>query len=230
MTDMITGTVRRGAVVLAMVVALAGCGGAKVTPIIIHTTPTPSASPVETPTAEASASAAASEAPSASAASSATPAATPTAAATPAAAGSGAGSVCSGTTPEMQSYFADAAAQLSFAVYCAVLPSSWWLSDTQYTAPNGGQMTIIYKNNSGGRITVGEGDFCAGAPLCWTSTSNLGAASFGPLSGTLKLRAAGQYAVYVDAGTTHGYQIIGQGLSQANFVAYAAAMVKVQKA
>jgi len=36
--------------------------------------------------------------------------------------------------------------------------------------------------------------------------------------------------VFVNAGTTHGYRIIGKGMTQAQFVAWAAGMVKVPKA
>jgi len=123
----------------------------------------------------------------------------------------------------------EAAGVLGFDVYCAALPTSWWLQATEYKQPDGGYLTIQYKNNSGGQIDVGEGNFCAGAPDCWTSASDLGAANFGDRAGQLKQLAGGQYAVFVDAGTTHGYRIIGKGMSQSDFVAMAAAMVKVAK-
>lgn len=227
MTEMLIGFTRRGAVIVAIAVALAGCGGAKATPIVKHVTPSPAASVEETPTATPEATAAV-ESPSPEASASDVATASPSPSPTPASTTS-LGSGCTASA-EMQSYFASAASDLSFGVYCAVLPSSWWLQDTQYTAPNGGQMTIIYKNNSGGLINVGEGNFCPGLPDCWTATSDLGAASFGDLSGTLKLRdATPTYAVYVNAGTTHGYQITGKGLSQATFVSFAAAMIKVPK-
>lgn len=224
MTDTTSGYIKRGAVILALAVALAGCGGAKPTPKVIHVTPSPApsvtAAPSDTP--------APTETPAASGSAEASPTASPSPSPSPAPAGTpGTGTVCTGAA-ENPTYFSGAAAELSFDVYCAVLPSTWWLQDTQF---KGAQMTIIYKNNSGGYITVGEGNFCSGAPLCWTSTSDLGAASFGPLSGSLKLRdSTPTYAVYVDAGTTHGYQITGKGMSQATFVAYAAAMTKVPKA
>jgi hypothetical protein len=110
------------------------------------------------------------------------------------------------------------------------LPSSWWLQDTAYQQPNGGLFTISYTNLKGQTLTVGEGNFCAGDSTCWTSISDLGPASFGDLAGTLKLRTTDpQYAVYVGAGTANGYQIIGNGLTQAQFVAIAAGMVKIPK-
>jgi hypothetical protein len=156
----------------------------------------------------------------------ATPAPTDTPAPT-AASGSGV-AACTGTA-EHQAFFKEASSLLSFDAYCAALPSSWWLQNTQYQLPNGGQLTIEYKNAHGGLISVGEGNFCSGAPLCWTSSSDLGAASFGDLSGSLKLRSGSVYAVYVSPGTTHGYQIVGSGVSQADLAAFAAAMVKIPK-
>jgi hypothetical protein len=129
----------------------------------------------------------------------------------------------------MRNLWKEAANNLSFDVYCAVLPSSWWVQNTEWKGTPVTYVTISLKNAKGWTITVGEGNFCSGAPLCWTSTSDLGTALFGDRPGTLKLRAAGEYAVYVDAGTTHGYQIIGTGMSQSDFVAWAAGMVKVAR-
>jgi hypothetical protein len=212
-----------GAMGLVLAATLAGCSASSPTPILIYLTPSPAPSVPATPTPEPTPTAS----PSPEASASASPTASPAPSSTPAA--PTAGSACTGT-PDVQVYFGDAAGDLSFDVYCAVLPSNWWLQDTSYTVPNGGQLTASYKNTSGGLITVGEGNFCAGAPDCWASTSDLGSASFGDLSGSLKIRAAGPvYAVYVDAGTTHGYQITGTGVSQSDFVAYAAAMMRVPR-
>ena len=227
--EMVTRSVRRGAVALAMILAIAGCGGggAKATPIVIVVTPSPTASatatPTEAPTATPTATASQSVAPTPTATSNSTPGP------------GGTVDVCTGDPNDKtndardKAFFTDAAHDLSFDVYCAVLPADWWLDGTDYKVPDGGKLTITYKNPTGGLITVGEGNFCAGAPDCWASSSDLGAGSFGPLAGSLKQRAAGQYAVYVDAGTTHGYQIVGQGMSESSFAAYAAAMHKVAR-
>jgi hypothetical protein len=175
--------------------------------------PTSSATPTDTPAATPTA------------APTATPSATPSA--TPAASGSGGPAAgCTGTA-EDQAFFAEAASVLSFDVYCAALPTSWWLQATEYKESSGGYLTIQYKNLGGGQIDIGEGNFCAGLPDCWASASDLGTASFGDRSGQLKLLAGGQYAVFVDSGTTHGYRMIGKGISQSDFVAMAAAMLKV---
>jgi hypothetical protein len=218
-TGTVTTSVLRCAAVAAIVVALAGCSKAAATQKLAILTPTPrptpTATPAPTPTATSSASA------SASASGSIAPTETPAGTTGPVGA-------CTGTAEHL-AFFAEAAGQLKFDVYCAALSAKWWLTATEYKMPNGGYLTISYKNSSGGLITVGEGNFCAGAPLCWSSASDLGTANFGDKAGSLKQLSGGQYAVFVDPGTTHGYQIVGKGVSQADFVAIAAAMVKVAK-
>jgi hypothetical protein len=114
-----------------------------------------------------------------------------------------------------------------------------------------GYLWAEYKNGHGGHIAIGEGDFCnfQGDPsTCWDSTGAMGSALFGDLTGSLNSRAAVPtwtagnyhsvsatgpvYAIYVNGnGTkTHGYEIVGQGMTQTAFVAIAAAMVVVPKA
>jgi hypothetical protein len=236
-------SVARGAVVLTMAAVFVGCGSSSpdVTPVTPAATPTPSPTlylaPVESPSASSAAVAPESSgSPASSAASSATPAATPTAvaSATPAASGSAdptfsvAAGHCTGTAKH-KAFFDQAAAALSFDVYCGALSSDWWLEGGQFLQSSGGSLTASYQNVKGWTISLGEGNFCPGLPDCWQSTSSLGTASFGSLSGSLKLVSAGTYGVFVDAGTTHGYRIIGKGMTQAQFVSWAAALVKVPK-
>jgi len=225
---------RLGLTILALVVGLAGCQASSPAPQAtrVPATPSPTAAVTAKPSAAPSATATAAGA-SATPGESATPGASPTAAASASPAESAsaapAGSTCTGSADHL-AFFADAASKLSFDAYCASLPSTWWLQATQYQLPGGGQLTISYKNSKGQTLSVGEGNFCSGAPLCWTSVGDLGSASFGNLSGSLKLyNNDPQYAVYVSPGTTHGYQIIGKGMTQAQFVALAAAMVKIPK-
>lgn len=95
-------------------------------------------------------------------------------------------------------------------------------------------MTIAYHNNNKTQtITVGEGDFCAQTAdpaNCWTAASSLGSANFGDMTGTLEQLSGGQFAVFVNANTKTGYQIVGKGMTQSAFVTMAAAMVLIPKA
>ena len=243
MKNEFVGSVARGLVVLTIAVAFVGCGSsnAPALPPAAETptpTETPALAPSEAPSPKAESSAlvggspGSSGSPASTAASSATP--TAAASATPAASGSAdptfsaAAAGCTGTAKH-KAFFDDAAGALSFSVYCGALPSDWWLEIGNYSQPGGGSLTVSYKNSKGWTVSLGEGNFCPGLPDCWKSTSNLGSASFGSLSGSLKLISAGTYGVFVNAGTTHGYQMIGKGMTQAQFVSWAAALVKIPK-
>lgn len=58
----------------------------------------------------------------------------------------------------------------------------------------------------------------------------LGPIPFGALTGELDLaNATPSYVVYVNPGTTHGYTMLGTGMTQTAFISFAAAMRKVPK-
>jgi hypothetical protein len=125
--------------------------------------------------------------------------------------------------------FTKAAKSLTFASYCAVLPSGWYVSSMTWEQPKGvtGKMIVSYTNKKGNTFLVSEGNFCPGC--AWVDISNLGSASFGGLPATLRLRLAGQYSLYVHPGEDVQYQILSKGMTKAAFVAIAAAMVKIPK-
>lgn len=144
-------------------------------------------------------------------------------------ASSGPGSVCTGTQAN-QAFFVEAASKVRFDVYCAVLPSGWYLNSGDYKTASGGQVTVQYKGPGGATLEVAEGAYCTTSPVaCSAHVSSLGNASFGDLTGALVLTGASPvtYAIYVAPGTQHGYAISGTGMGQSKFAAYAAAMVKV---
>jgi hypothetical protein len=222
-TQTLSGHLRRSAVAIGLVLAVVGCAKAAPTKKVVIVTPTPQASPTAEITDEPTLEPTASLSPTPLASATATTATTPTAGES-----SGSGIGCAGTAEHL-AFFAEAAGALTFDVYCAALPSSWWLTATEYKQTAGGYLTISYKNNGGDVITVDEGNFCAGVATCWASSSDLGSASFGDMPGSLVTLAGGQYAVFVGPNTALGYQITGKGMSQASFVAIAAAMVKIPK-
>jgi hypothetical protein len=126
--------------------------------------------------------------------------------------------------------FTKAAKGLKFnvSVYCAVLPSGWYVSSFNWSQPHAvaGSAVFTYKRKTA-VITISEGNFCPGC--AYADISDLGSAWFGGLPGSLKLRAVGQYALYVNPGATVQYQMVGKGMTQAAFVSMAAALVKVPK-
>jgi hypothetical protein len=160
----------------------------------------------------------------------ATATATPTASPTPAASPTSRAAACTGNASN-KAFFAEAAENEPFDVYCAVLPSTWWLEAGQYTLPDGGRVGAYYKNAAGSLVQIAEGAYCTTSPAaCSPHISVIGPASFGGLAGTLEVMAAGPiWAIYVAPGTTHAYAMIGKGMSQAQFVAWAAAARKVPR-
>jgi hypothetical protein len=217
---------RSAVVFLATIVIAAGCSSS-VQPTVTVVTPTPTASPTATPLPTPKITPSPKPTPTAVPSASASPAASPSD--SPTADASASTASCTGSA-DHQAFYLEAASKLMFDVYCAALPKGWWLQDGEYKQPNGGKLTLIYKNSAGAVIEIGEGNFCSDPSTCWPVDSTIGTGSFGPLSGTLVVASAGPvYGVYVGDHTALSYTIRGKGLTQAKFTAIAAAMVKVAK-
>jgi hypothetical protein len=227
----------RGAAVVAFALAVSACSSSLVAPTPPPATPTAEAtetpsdtpSPEVTPTPMPSAQASQSSTP--------TPAVTPTPTPVPSSIGSAAptasspAAACTGTA-DHQAFFAEASSKLNFDVYCAVLPSGWFLQSAAYELPNGGKLTISYKGPGGATISVSEGAFCTtSAADCSPHVSIRGTAAFGDRPGMLDVLSTPPdvLIVYVDPGTNAGYSISGNNVTQARFVAIAAALSKVPK-
>ncbi len=137
---------------------------------------------------------------------------------------------CTGS-PDNQVFLADAAKKLAFGVYCAVLPKGWYLvTPTSY---HGGQLQITYQGPGSAIVTIREGAFCTtGASACTPRDHPLGTAMFSDQNGGLVAlgpTAADGFAIYVNGGSTKAYEIKGTGVTREKLVAYAAAIVKVAK-
>lgn len=176
--------------------------------------PTPKPSPTPAPAASATPTPAPTPAPTP------TPAATPTPVPTP----TSRADACSGTA-DHKSFFAEAAAVLTFDVYCAVLPSGWWLKAASYTVPNGGYLEVTY-GSATQTFVVREGRDCPPDKACIAYGGPVGAASFGPLSGQLYLNST-TYSLVVTS--PKPYVMYASGMTQARFTSIAAAFVKVPK-
>ena len=218
---------RRGAAAVALALALAGCGSSAATPITVVTPApaSPTAAPTATPTPVVTATPTTAATPTAAATASPTAAPTPILAASP----TSAAAACKGTTPVLKALFVEAASNLSFDVYCAsVLPSGWWLQSASYVLPDGGYLQADYKNSGGAAFEVREGRWCPPAKVCIAPGATIGPASFGGLAGTLYLNIT-TYTLQVGTYAKPAYLMVGNGMTQAQFVAWAAAMVKVPK-
>jgi hypothetical protein len=205
--------------VLVVSLALAGCGGAKATPIVIHVTPSPAPTEAATPTETA----AATETPASSPTDmpTASPSPSPTPMPPPA------GTTCSRTAANNQ-WFVDQAPHLSWSVYCAVLPSGWGVLSGSSEYNNGGYVQMTYEGPGGATLALYEGNICHFMTTgCASAGTDLGAATFGERSGHLYNIAPSTYLFSGDAGTNVVYRADSSGLSEATFRSYLAAMLKV---
>ncbi len=243
--------IRKAGSFLVLMAVVAGCSSAAITPtppatpspaaqteVAPETSPSPdvtsSAAPTqaatEAPTAEATPKPTPKPSPTPAPAASATPtpAPTPTPAATPTPTPvptpTSRADACSGTA-DHKSFFAEAAAVLTFDVYCAVLPSGWWLKAASYTVPNGGYLEVTY-GSATQTFVVREGRDCPPDKACIAYGGPVGAASFGPLSGQLYLNST-TYSLVVTS--PKPYVMYASGMTQAKFTSLAAAFVKVPK-
>jgi len=219
------------AVASALVFAVAACrGSATPTDIIIYTTPTPAPTapptPVPTPTPEPTPTPPPTDTP---VPGSPTPVPTAKPTGTPGPNPTGL-AACSGNANQV-AFFAEAAKNLTFGVYCAVLPGGWYFTAGNYTQPSGGVFNVTYKGPGGAQIAIQEGAFClTSASACAPHDTVIGSAKLGDLAGSLDTYGPGPgLVIYVAPGTARGYTATGTGLTQAAFVKIAAGLVKVPK-
>ena len=105
---------------------------------------------------------------------------------------------CSGDA-DNRNFFAMAAHAFKWAVYCAVLPSGWYVNTGSYL---GDQLTISYKGPGGVSLELKEGSYCTdGETVCQPQVKELGPTLYGDQMGTLFTLEPG-YAVYVNEGTS----------------------------
>ena len=226
---------RRGRAAAAAVIALflaAACASAAPTRIPGAVTSAPSATTAATPTSSVGPAATATEIvlpATASPVATLTPSHTPTHKPTPAPTSRAAACTASA---KFKAVFADGAAKAAFDVYCAVLPAGWSLQGASYyKRPVGSELDATYKGPGGAVIQFLQGANCTtSAVACSVAVGILGPISFGHLTGQLDLYdATPTYVVYVNPGTTHGYTMLGYGMTQTQFIAFSAAMKKVPK-
>ncbi|MFI5262272.1 MAG: hypothetical protein ACHQZR_06950, partial [Candidatus Limnocylindrales bacterium] len=128
-----------------------------------------------------------------------------------------------------KSFFAGVARQVRWALYCAVLPASWYVLTGTFDLTSGGQMTITYKGPGGVHLQLQEGAYCtAGDSSCQPRVQALGPTLFGDQTGTLYTLEPG-YAVYVNPGSTPpSWAAASVDLDETTFVKLVAALHRVQ--
>jgi hypothetical protein len=214
---------------LGIAVLVAACGATSTA------SPSPGGSPVGSspPSASgpaASGSNAASAAPSVGPDGSSSPAgsATPFASAGPSPR-PGTADACSGSA-ENRDFYSALATSVAWDVYCATLPTGWFVESGSYRLSNGGQLSITYKGPGGARLVVREGGYCVGHPDCVPTGTDAGAARFGDRDARLLDIGNGSWLVVVlPAGADVDWQASGTGMDGAALAAFTAAFARVDQ-
>lgn len=141
-------------------------------------------------------------------------------------AGTGAAAGCTGTDENRQ-FFEAAAGDLDWQVYCAVLPSGWFVGTGGYRQAGGGRLEITYRGPGGARFELHEGGFCADGSGCVPTGTEAGDASFGDQAGTLISTDEGGWAVVVDRGEAISWLAVGTGIGEDAFRAITSALAAV---
>jgi hypothetical protein len=129
-----------------------------------------------------------------------------------------------------RAFFVNFARSIPWHVFCAVLPTGWFVSSGSNRLAGGGRLIISYKGPAGATVTLSEGSWCTDANGCIPSGSDSGSAPFGSLSGLVyDLSASGGtgWAVVVDGGQAPSWMLETHGLDQPTTLALAAALVEV---
>jgi hypothetical protein len=141
-------------------------------------------------------------------------------------AGSGAAEACSGSD-DNRLFFADAAVVLNWTVYCAVLPSGWFVDTGGYRRAGGGRLEIAYRGPDGARLELREGAFCADGTGCVPSGTESGDAAFGDKTGTLIATDDGGWAVVVERDAAISWLAVGTGINEDTFRSITSALAAV---
>ena len=151
------------------------------------------------------------------------PSSNPSASPTGSPAGDAALGCTTGTNP---TFFSDAAAHVSWDVYCAVLPKGWHISSGTSRNAKGGWLTISYANRAGNTLTLLEGTCALWPGGCPTDTGTAGSASFG--SRPASLAGGSELTVLAQDGVV-AWQASATGLDAKQLTDLTAAFILVQE-
>ena len=137
----------------------------------------------------------------------------------------GAAAACSGND-ENRAFFAAVAQDVAWEVYCAVLPTGWFVDAGAFRLAGGGKMEISYKGPGGQRIEVREGTYCAGVDDCIPTGPDAGTASFGDRPARLVDVGSGAWLVVAEGGDVN-WEAKGIGMDGPTLAGHTAAFARV---
>ena len=133
---------------------------------------------------------------------------------------------CTGTEDNL-AFYADAAADLDWPVYCPALPARWSVTTGNYSGQGIGRLTITYRGPGGATLSLHQGAFCDDGDGCVAAGTDSGDAPFSDQSGTLVVLDGGGYAIVVDRGAQPSWLAVGEGLDEATFRDFAANFIRL---
>ncbi|MEW5990710.1 MAG: hypothetical protein AB1736_05105 [Chloroflexota bacterium] len=135
---------------------------------------------------------------------------------------------CSGSDANRE-FFLQAAASMSWPVYCPVFPDGWFVDTGSYRLADGGHLEVTYRGPLDQRFSLVEGNICAGADVdtCAPRDTVIGPATFGDREGELG-RLANGLVLDVDRGASPSWRATGLGLAEDAFRTLCAALLVVE--
>jgi hypothetical protein len=133
---------------------------------------------------------------------------------------------CTGTD-DNRAFFAEAAADLDWPVYCPALPVRWSVATGSYSGQGVGRLVISYNGPGGAGLSLHQGAFCDDGDGCVAAGTDSGDAPFGDQTGTMVVLDGGGYAIVVDRGAHPSWLAVGQGLDEATFRAFVADFIRL---
>lgn len=137
----------------------------------------------------------------------------------------GAGDACSGND-ENRAFYEAVAGDVTWDVYCAVLPAGWFVDAGSFRLAGGGKLEISYKGPGGQRIEMRQGTYCAGVEGCIPTGPDAGPASYGGRPARLVDTGGGTWLVVVEGGDAN-WEAKGLGMDGPTLASHSAAFALV---
>jgi hypothetical protein len=137
----------------------------------------------------------------------------------------GSADACTGND-ENRAFYAAVAEDVTWDVYCAVLPAGWFVDSGSFRLAGGGRLEIAYKGPGGQRIEMREGAYCADDDDCIPTGPDAGTASFGDRPARLVDAGDGAWLVVSEGGDVN-WEATGRGMDGPTLAGYTAAFALV---
>ena len=137
----------------------------------------------------------------------------------------GSADACSGND-ENRAFYEAVAGDVTWDVYCAVLPDGWFVDAGSFRLAGGGKLEISYKGPGGQRIEMRQGTYCAGVEGCIPTGPDAGPASYGARPARLVDTGGGTWLVVAEGGDVN-WEAKGLGMDGPTLAGYTAAFVPV---